>query len=448
MKIGQALKNIYQNLFFSPLFYWIWGILIIFIFLGYWHPLFYVTGKYLWLIFILLSFFDFIYLLTAGKLEAQRVLPSIMSNGDENTIQINVKNSYPLAVHLKIIDELPVQFQKRDFALNLSLKGGEKQTINYQLKPVKRGEYFFGHLNVFAQSPLKLVNRRWRTGQPAKTKVYPSFLQMRQYELIAFANKSQYGLKKIRRLGHTMEFEQIKTYQKGDDYRTINWKATAKHQKLMVNQYQDEKSQNIYSLLDMGRQMALPFEGMTLLDYAINSSLALSNIALKKKDKVGLLSFEKRIHSFIKPNSGRQQLHQIFENLYAQNTGFLETDYEYLYYFVRKNIPTRSLLMLYTNFEHFNSLKRQLPFLKKMAGKHLLVVIIFKNTELQSLLDKPAKSKPRIYHKIIAQDFENQKKKMVKILKKHKIHTIYTSPEHLTANSISKYLELKSRGVI
>ncbi len=444
----KSIKNLYRNIFFTRRFYLIWISLIFIIFLGYWIPVLFIIGKYLWLSFAVLSIFDIFYLFSTGNIKAERILPVIMSNGDDNTVLIKIQNKYNLPVQLSIIDELPVQFQKRDFNLNLSLKSGETKQTSYSVLPVKRGIYVFHFLNIFVSSPLKLGLKRWRLSQPKQVKVYPSFIQMRQYELLAFANKSRNGLKKIRRLGHTLEFEQIKTYQSGDDYRTINWKATAKHQKLMVNQYQDEKSQNIYSLLDMGRHMALPFKGMTLLDYAINSSLALTNIALKKNDKAGILSFEKKMHSFIKPGYGRQHLHQIFETLYAQKTGFLETDYEHLFYFIRKNIPNRSLLMLYTNFEHFNSLKRQLPFLKKIAQKHLLVVIIFKNTELQELIDKPAKNKKTLYHKIIAQDFEEQKLKMLKTLQKHKIHSIYTSPENLTGQSITKYMQLKARGLI
>ncbi len=279
----KSIKNLYRNIFFTRRFYLIWISLIFIIFLGYWIPVLFIIGKYLWLSFAVLSIFDIFYLFSTGNIKAERILPVIMSNGDDNTVLIKIQNKYNLPVQLSIIDELPVQFQKRDFNLNLSLKSGETKQTSYSVLPVKRGIYVFHFLNIFVSSPLKLGLKRWRLSQPKQVKVYPSFIQMRQYELLAFANKSRNGLKKIRRLGHTLEFEQIKTYQSGDDYRTINWKATAKHQKLMVNQYQDEKSQNIYSLLDMGRHMALPFKGMTLLDYAINSSLALTNIALKKK---------------------------------------------------------------------------------------------------------------------------------------------------------------------
>jgi len=442
------IKDFYNALFLHRRFYIVWAVITFIIFLGYWWTAFWVAGKYLFFIFIILTLLDFFYLFKAGQVVAERFLPEKLSNGDDNIIKIEVANRYPTPVHISIIDELPAQLQKRDFGLKLSLSSGEKRLQKYAVRPVKRGEYTFGKLNIFVYSPLQLAGRRSQFSQNKTVKVFPSFLQMRRYELIAFSNKSRLGIKKVRRLGHTLEFEQIKAYSKGDDYRTINWKATAKHQKLMVNQYQDEKSQNIYSIIDMGRQMALPFKEMTLLDYAINSSLAFSNIAMKKKDKAGLLSFERRINSFIKPDNGRHQLYKIFESLYAQETRFSEADYERLYQHIRQKIPTRSLLMLYTNFEHINSLKRQLPYLKKIARKHLLVIVFFKNTELTQLLEKPVTNTQELYHKIVATDFDWQKRMMVKTLQLHNIHTVLTEPEHLTSATINKYLQLKARGLI
>jgi len=444
----QTIKSFIGSIYFHPRFYIIWAALVLLIFLGYWFPVLFYIGKYLFIGFVILTIFDFIYLYTSGTIEAERFLPEKLSNGDDNIIKIKLLNTYHLPINLKIIDEIPFQFQKRDFGLKLLIKPNEERLQKYSLRPVKRGVYVFGKLNIYAYSPIKLAGIRRQYSNKQEVKVYPSFLQMRKYELMAFSNKAQFGIKKVRRLGHTMEFEQIKAYNKGDDYRTINWKATAKHQKLMVNQYQDEKSQNIYSLIDMGRQMALPFNEMTLLDYAINTSLSFSNIAIKKKDKAGLLTFERRVQHFLKPDNGRQQLQNIFESLYAQETRFLESDFEALYRFVRQKIPTRSLLMLYTNFEHINSLRRQLPYLKKIAKKHLLVVVIFKNTELTQVLKKDVVTQKDLYHKIIVEDFDWQKRMMVKELNLYNIHTILTEPKNLTSAAINKYLQLKARGLI
>jgi uncharacterized protein (DUF58 family) len=234
----------------------------------------------------------------------------------------------------------------------------------------------------------------------------------------------------------------------GDDYRTVNWPATARRAALMVNQYQDERSQRVYCVLDKGRTMKMPFAGMTLLDYAINTALVVSNIAIHKDDRAGLLTFGRRADTFVAAEKRSTQMRRIVESLYSQSTGFLESDFETLYAHVRRSITTRSLLLLVTNFETLSAMQRQLPYLRGLAGRHRLVVIFFENTELRALLDRPAETTEAIYVKAIAEKFALEKRQIVKELAAHGIMSILTAPENLTVDTINKYLELKSRRLI
>jgi len=311
---------------------------------------------------------------------ASREVAQKFSNSDANPVRIRLTNLYSFIIHTDIIDEIPEQFQKRDFLKSWTVQANSKDKFSYTLTPVKRGEYRFGFLNCYVSSRLKLVKRRFRFENESLVKVYPSFMQMRALDFMAIDQKIGpiWNEKKYRKIGHTMEFEQIKNYVAGDDIRTINWKATAKHRSLMVNQYQDEKSQPIYNIIDVGRVMKMPFEGLSLLDYAINSSLAFSNIALKKNDKVGMLTFAETVRNFVPANSKKTHLNALLETLYGIDTGFLVSDFNRLYANCKRSIGQRSLLMLYTNFEHITSLKRQLPYLRAIAKSHLLVVISLK----------------------------------------------------------------------
>ncbi len=352
-------------------------------------------------------------------------------------------------IYAEIIDEIPIQFQKRDFLKKCILSPQQAFDFEYLLRPVSRGEYHFGSLHIYASSKIGLIKRRYSFDKAAMVKVYPSFIQMKKYDFLAIDNRlTQFGLKKIRRIGHTMEFEQIKEYVQGDDIRTVNWKATAKHGNLMVNQYQDEKSQPIYAIIDASRVMKMPFKELSLLDYAINSTLAFSNIALKKHDKVGMLTFSNTIQNFL-PSSGKKtHIHTISETLYNIKTNFLDADFGMLYAHTKRQITQRSLLLLFTNFEHISALKRQLPYLQALAKKHLLVVIFFENTELHALINTKAENLETIYDQTIAQQFAYDKKVMATTLQKHGIQTILTSPEDLTVNTINKYLEIKARGLL
>ena len=441
--------------FFKPFYiqhrFFFAGIGIVVLFgLSYFVPILFNIAQISILVLLALFLLDIlIVFIGKDKIIAERVLPEKFSNGDENSIQLNIENNYPFIINCTIIDEVPEQFQIRNFNINEKLLPSNSKSIKYKLSPTQRGEYHFGSLNVYASSVIGLVAKRFSFGSNAMVKTYPSFKQLRKFELLNFnKNIQEYGLKKIRRIGHTMEFEQIKDYVLGDDLRTINWKATAKKNSLMVNQFQDEKSQPIYCIIDKGRVMKMPFNGLSLLDYAINSTLIISNVALKKHDKAGMLSFSKKVENVVVAERRTSQMSLILESLYNINTDFFESDFSRLYTNLKRRITNRSIILLYTNFETLDSLHRQLPYLKAIAKNHLLVVIFFKNTELNGLIKNKAETIQEAYDKVIAEKFAFEKRLIVNELKKYGIYSILTTPDNLTINTINKYLEIKARGLI
>lgn len=397
---------------------------------------------------VLLTDLILLYRIKRG-LHGHRFAPEKLSNGDENEIRIYLQSFFPFKASLRVIDEIPHQFQRRDISFYLDILGGQSKTISYKLRPVKRGEYSFGAVNAFVSSPIGLFARRFRFSADKLVPVYPSFIQMRKYELLAISNRLlDAGIKKIRRIGQNMEFELIKEYVSGDDIRTINWKATARRNQLMVNHYQDEKSQQVYSLIDKGRVMQMPFEGMSLLDYAINATLVISNIAIKKSDKAGVITFQDKIGTMIPAGKNNNQMGRILEVLYNQKTAYRETDFSVVHNLIRRKITQRSLLLVYTNFESVYALKRQSPYLVSLAQSHVVVVIFFQNTELNQLIEKPAEDLQKVYHKAVAEKMALEKKLIVKELTKVGIHAVLTTPQNLSVDTINKYLELKARGLI
>lgn len=411
-------------------------------------PLYGIT----WLLVIAWGLFicvEMVMLYRSSALKATRILPEKFSNSDANEVIVQLQNGYAFPIAAGILDELPVQFQKRDFYKAITIPGKGKETFTYKVRPLERGAYIFGNLNIYIATKIGLIKRRYTFNKEQMVKVFPSFIQMKKYDFLAIDNRlTLAGLKKIRKIGNTLEFEQIKEYVSGDDIRSVNWKSTAKQGRLMVNQYQDEKMQPVYSIIDTSRVMKMPFNELKLVDYAINSSLAFSNIALKKNDKVGLLDFSNKIGNFLPAQAKKTYLNVILNTLYNIDSQFLDADIGKLQAYIKRNIPQRSLLLLYTNFEHISALKRQLPYLQAIAKKHVLVVIFFENTELKALSETPVKQIGDIFNKTIAQQFEYDKKVMVRELQKRGIQTVLTPPEDLTVNTINKYLEIKARRLL
>src|SRR5688572_22617666 len=437
------MKTFYLN----DIVYYIAGAASVVFVLSYFQPaLFRIAG--LILLLLALAIATDALLLFGKKMGffANRVTTERFSIGDPNKVVLHVENKYAFPVRISIIDELPVQFQERDWIRKTRIDSGAVSDIEYSLQPATRGEYVFENINVFVHGPLQLVKRRYIFPARQTVKVYPSYIQMRRYQLLAVSNRLQEaGVKRIRKLGHSMEFEQIKEYVRGDDFRTINWKATARKESLMVNNYTDERSQQIYCIINKGRVMKMPFAGMTLLDYSINASLVLANVALVKQDKAGLITFAESLDAFIQADKKSTQMNLLLETLYRQETKYLEADFEKLFSVIRNRITNRSLLILFTNFESLESLQREMPALKRIARYHLLLVVFFENTELKALTEKKAVKIEDIYIKTIAEKFAFEKRLMVKELHMNGILSILTTPEHLTVNTINKYLELKTR---
>lgn len=445
------MMNLIKNLFLTARFYVVAaGIIFLFVF-GFALPVFFIAAKWTFFIVSLILLLDILFLFANQRgISVTRNPAERFSLGDPNNITVTIENYFPFDIHTTVIDEIPVQFQVRDFQKNLTIGAGKTNQFGYELIPLERGEYFFGHVHVFVRSSIIGFAERRITGESGrKIAVYPSFLQMKKYELIAFSNQlKEYGIKRQRKIGHTFEFEQIRNYVKGDDYRTINWKATARKQDLMVNQFQDEKSQQIYCILDMGRTMKKPFNGISMLDYSINATLVISNIILKKHDKSGVITFSNSSVSVLPAEKKSGQLSHILELLYRQKTNFLESNFETLFQTVRRKVKQRSLLFLFTNFESVTSLKRHLTYFRKLAAQHFLVVVFFENFEVKELIGKPAVTVNEIYRKTIAENFILNKRQIVRELEIHGISTILTSPDQLTVKTVNKYLELKSRGLV
>ncbi len=345
-------------------------------------------------------------------------------------------------------DELPAALQIRNHQIPLVLEAGADRELSYPLRPMTRGEYRFGNLNLFLTTNWQLAERRLEIPAEETVPVYPSILQMQQFALQGKTTVPAQGRKRLRRLAKSYEFDQIKEYVLGDDYRSINWKATGRRNSLMINQYEDERPQRIFCCIDKGRTMLMPFNGLSLLDYAINATLALSNVILGKEDRAGLLTFSDKIGTILPADSKPDQLRRIMEALYRQQEQQKESDYDLLYYASRKLLGGRSLILLFTNFESNYALDRVLPGLRRIARAHQLVVVLFENTEIAELLEERTEDVEDVYLKSTARNFLQQRQLMAARLRQNGIKVILTRPEELTGAVINQYLELKRRGEV
>ncbi len=427
--------------------FYIWSVVVILVVGGgfAWSPLF-TAGRVLLCLLAVAVATDVALLCRGRRVSGSRRCGERFSNGDYNDVILHIRNDYPFRLWLQIIDEAPVAFQRRDLAFPLTLKPHTGRTVTYRLRPVRRGVYGFGRMRVFASTRVALVQRRYTLGEPTDVKVYPSYQMLRQYELLAISNRlTEMGIKRIRRAGNNTEFEQIKDYVKGDDYRSINWKASARRHQLMVNVYSQERSQQVFCVIDKGRMMQQTFRGMTYLDYAINASLVLSFVALHKEDKAGIVTFNERFDTMVPAERRHGQMETIMESLYALQTSFGEADFSALVTHVNARISQRSLLVLFSSFATMASMRRQLPYLQQLAGRHRVLVVYFEDTEISGYTHLRPDTTEEVYRHVIAEKTLYEQRLIASTLRQYGIMALYTTPENLSVDVINRYLEIKER---
>lgn len=441
--------SLFKRLYLTDRVFYILGGIIFLFFLSFLlHPVYYLALVLLFA-FVLMLGIDVFILFKHNHIQIHRELNSVFSLGDLNKVKLTLKNISNRKLYLKIIDEIPYQFNERDFSILITIGDNKTEIVSYDMQPKIRGEYLFGNIHVFIRTQFGLALKKETTEAGKSVAVYPSVILMKKEELASLKHPSfTQGDKTNKKLGRSYEFDQIKHYVDGDDTRNINWKATSTLNKIMVNHYEDERSQQVYSIIDKSRIMKMPFNGLTLVDYAINSTLAFSNIVLKKQDKAGLIAFSKKVDTTLKADRGGLHLKKIMYSLYKEKYDYSEANYEALYSSIRKTISNRSLIFLYTNFDSIYALERNIKILKMINKYHALIVVFFENTELDAYSKVPATSVLEIYQKTMAKKNALEKSQIIKELRMHGIQAIKTAPESLSTKTINKYLELKSSGFL
>lgn len=413
-----------------------------------WLPLFHIAAVVL-AVLLTLTVVDMAVLYLSARVSVRRTCEERLSNGEDNPVTLTVTNNSAMPLHVTLLDEVPPELQERDLQWHLTVKPKQEQPLRYDVRPTRRGQMTFGHVWAYASSMLGLMERRFRCARPQTVKVYPSFLALRRIDLRPLNDHLvEQGTKRVRRVDSNTEFEQIKEYVTGDEIRHINWKASARRMQPMVNVYHDERSQEVYSVVDMGRTMQVAAEGMTLLDHSINAALALSFVAVNKEDQAGVATFDVHFNTLVRASRRSGQMHRIMETLYAADTTFGESDYSELCLSLNHQLRRRSFIVLFTAFDALGSLYRQLPYLRQINKRHRLLVVFFKDEELQRFAQSESEDCEDYYQRVVAEKMMHERRLIADILQQQGIHSVLTSTRYLVVDVVNKYLEMKARRML
>ncbi len=384
-----------------------------------------------------------------SSFEFERECDEKLSLGIDNEVIIKIRNNSDYHIYMEIRDDIPDYFKVDRHLLEIDIEPHFDNRVLYNVIPIKRGNYLFGDVHFRYPGVLKLCRKQGVSNLKNEYKVYPNLKDLRKYTLKSIKKINQIqGNKNIRKYGIGTEFESLKEYVEGDDYKKINWTSTARQNKIIVNSYEPEKNQNVFVIIDTSRVMNTEIDNIKKLDYSINSAFTLTQLALENGDNVGLMVFDNEVKRFVKPGKGIGHFQIIAENLYDIHESFVTSNYEESLKYLNNFQKRRSLLCIFTeplNSEETISLAKKL---KTFAKRHLPIVIAVKDSKINYIANKKVSNSYDVYNKSAALKLVEEREKMINIYKQYGIIYIDTEPDKLSIEVLNSYLNIKERNLL
>jgi uncharacterized protein (DUF58 family) len=384
-----------------------------------------------------------------GELEVERIHDSRLSLGAANLVTLLLANRSARRLRFTLRDEFPYQFRSDQTFIAGTVAPFDLHEAHYHLRPLRRGDYRFGKLNIRYASQLGSFVRQAAYPLEADVKVYPNVLEARKYDLMARKGLlSELGLRVNRLQGSGTEFERLREYSPDDEFRRINWKATARRAKLIAAEYETERSQYVLSVIDTGRLMRPPVGELAKLDYAINTALLLSYVAMLKGDHVGLLTFADEVGTYLSPKRGRGQFYRMLELLYNVEMQPVEADHGRALSYLGLKHKRRSLVVLFTDLATPDSAGPLIAHMARMARRHLPLCVVISDPQVTALASLPAHDSASVYRRAVAEMLLDERRVVLDTLNRSGVLTLDVPADKLTVSVINTYLELKQRGRI
>lgn len=386
---------------------------------------------------------------SVSRFNVERQHESKLSLGVQNPVTISVRNRFRRGTSFEVRDEAPEAFQ-----IETRLMSGNVQPLGmwtgvYHLQPLRRGDYAFGNITLRWKGPLGLVFRQGMVKAAGPVKVYPNLLDVRMYDLLLRKNRLQeLGLRTTRMFGEGTEFERLREYLPDDEYRRINWKATARRHRPVTVQYQTERSQTVIAVLDTGRMMQSPVANIAKLDYAVNAVLFLGYVAAGKGDRVGVMSFADDVSHYLAPRQGRGQFYRMLEVLYAVDAQQVEPNYRKALTYLAVKQRRRALVVIFTDLSSGASLDSLVAQVSLLARSSLPLVVTISDPDVHAAANQEPSDSLTVYQRASAAQMLDERRIVLDTLRKRGVLTLDVPANQLSLAVINRYLELKGRTML
>jgi uncharacterized protein (DUF58 family) len=392
---------------------------------------------------------DLVSLPRASMLSVERSAGRIASLRKPHAVRLEARNLSAKRFDVVLRDGVPPGLSPRPAELRHRFTPRSRALFEYELLAHRRGAFTINEVFVRAGSRWGLWQRFLTFRTETTIHVYPDLRQLTQYVVLARLNRlNLLGVRRVRRPGQDNEFERLRDYATGDNYKHIDWRSTARRRKLTVKDFQQNQSQRLIFLLDCGRMMTNQAGGLSLLDHAFNSALLLSYVALSRGDAVGLIAFSDDIHAYVPARGGMHQMNRLLHALFDQFPRLVESRYDRAFLHLESHSRKRSLVVLITNLIDDVNRNQIESYLENIAGHHLPLGVLLRDRRVYQYAQAEAAVGGNLYRKAAAADILSWRQEVLADLQAKGVLTLDVFPEELTAPLVNRYLEIKARHLL
>ena len=391
------------------------------------------------------------YLRTCGRrsVEVRRTIPPRFSLGDEQEVELAVTLRGRRAAMVGLRDHVPANLAVTSPAREVAVAPGGEATTSYRVRATSRGTAAFPAVTLRVRSGLGLVQRQFTVPLASEGRVYPSFLAVHRYDLLALADRREEATRIPRTArGHGSDFEGLRPYSPGDDLRRIDWKTTAKRGSLVSRTFRVDRGQQLTILLDAGRFMAERLEEQTRFEHAVNAAVSLSATAQTRGDSVSLACFSNRIEGFLPAVKGRSTVQRVLDTLWNVEARNVESDYWHVFSQVVSRLNKRCLIVLLCDVLDRASSAGLINSLARSARKHLVLAVVLVDGAVAAAADAVPASTEDWYRKAAASHVVLERILALNEMRAHGILVLETTPRRLTPDLVSRYLAIRKTNVL
>ncbi|HEX8454446.1 MAG TPA: DUF58 domain-containing protein [Longimicrobium sp.] len=397
---------------------------------------------------LLLVLFAVDAILAPRALRVERRAPRRVSLNAEAEVTLSVQNNGPRPTHLRITDDLPPILTRLDGDVReLTIRPGHTERATYRVRAARRGDAQFGDVHLRVLGPLGLAWRQRRVTREDAVRVQPGVAELRRYRLLGLHNRLRdAGFRAVRQRGEGGSFESLREYVRGDDPRSMDWKASARRGQMIVRQFQVEKRQNVMIAIDAGRLMTQKIGGQERLDYALTAALLLADVAALHGDLVGLLVFSDRVTQYLPPS--KASLSRMADALGDVHAKMVEPNYPAAFTYLAHQLRRRSLLVMFTDIIDARASSALVAHLGRAAERHLPIAVAIRNPELEAAATLAAKDEADVFRRAAAEELLQARAAALAAMQRAGVLVADTRPTDAVPSAVNRYLDVKRRGLL